>query len=74
MDVSTIVSIISPWAFLACFYMARWVFKQMDIYRADIKEQQEDHKAEIRKVTEALNNNTKALIDLSAYIRGSDMK
>ena len=76
MDVSTIVSLISSLGFpiIACIYMARWVSKQMDSYRADIKEMQEDHKAEIGKVTEALNNNTKALIELSAYIRGSDMK
>lgn len=71
MDVSTIVSLISSLGFpiIACIYMARWVSKQMDSYRADIKELQEDHKAEIGKVTEALNNNTRALIELSAYIK-----
>lgn len=76
MDVSTIVSLISSLGFpiIACIYMARWVSKQMDSYRADIKELQDDHKAEISKVTEALNNNTKALIELSAYIKGSDIK
>lgn len=76
MDVSTIVSLISSLGFpiIACIYMARWVSKQMDSYRADIKELQEDHKAEIGKVTEALNNNTKALIELSAYIKRSDIK
>lgn len=76
MDVSTIVSLISSLGFpiIACIYMARWVSKQMDSYRADIKELQEDHKSEISKVTEALNNNTKALIELSAYIKRSDAK
>lgn len=76
MDVSAIVSLISSLGFpiIACIYMARWVSKQMDSYRADIKELQEDHKAEIGKVTEALNNNTKALIELSAYIKRSDVK
>ena len=76
MDVSTIDSLISSLGvpIIVCIYMARLVSKQMDSYRADIKELQEDHKAEIRKVTEALNNNAKALIELSAYIRGSDMK
>ena len=54
--------------------MARFVTKQLDSYRADIKELQDEHKAEIGKVTEALNNNTKALIELSAYIKGSDIK
>ena len=76
MDVSTIVSLISSLGFpiIACIYMARFVTKQLDSYRADIKELQDDHKAEISKVTEALNNNTKALIELSAYIKGSDIK
>lgn len=76
MDASTIVSLISSLGFpiIACIYMARWVSKQMDSYRADIKELQEDHKIEISKVTEALNNNTKALIELSAYIKRSDIK
>jgi predicted DNA-binding ArsR family transcriptional regulator len=76
MDVSTIVSLISSLDFtiIACIYMARWVYKKMDRYRADIKELQEDHKSEIIKVTEALNNNTKALIELSAYIKRSDTK
>lgn len=76
MDVSAIVSLISSLGFpiIACIYMARWVSKQMDSYRADIKELQEDHKAEIGKVTEALNNNTNALIELSAYIKRSDVK
>lgn len=76
MDVSTIVSLISSLGFpiIACIYMARFVTKQLDSYRADIKELQDEHKAEIGKVTEALNNNTKALIELSAYIKGSDIK
>lgn len=71
MDVSTIVSLISSLGFpiVACIYMANYTRKQIDVYRADIKELQAEHKSEIGKVTEALDNNTRALIELSAYIK-----
>lgn len=71
MDVSTIVSLISSLGFpiVACIYMANYTRKQIDVYRADIKELQAEHKAEISKVTDALDNNTRALIELSAYIK-----
>ena len=71
MDVSTVVSLISSLGFpiVACIYMANYTRKQIDVYRADIKELQAEHKAEISKVTEALDNNTRALIELSAYIK-----
>ena len=44
----------------------------MDCYREDIKEMQKEHKEEIGKVTEALNNNTRAVIELSDYIKRKD--
>lgn len=71
MDASTVVSLISSLGFpiVACIYMANYTRKQIDVYRADIKELQAEHKAEISKVTEALDNNTRALIELSAYIK-----
>lgn len=71
MDVSTIVSLISSLGFpiVACIYMAGYTRKQIDVYRQDIKELQAEHKEEIGRVTEALDNNTKALIELSAYIK-----
>lgn len=71
MDASTIVSLISSLGFpiVACIYMAKYTQKQIDVYRADIKELQAEHKNEISKVTEALDNNTRALIELSAYIK-----
>jgi hypothetical protein len=49
--------------------MAKYVEKQINNYRTDIKEMQTEHKEEIGKVTEALDNNTKALIELSTYIK-----
>lgn len=74
MDAGTIGALISSIGFpiLACIYMARWVTKQMDCYREDIKEMQKEHKEEIGKVTEALNNNTRAVIELSDYIKRKD--
>ena len=71
MDAGTIGALISSIGFpiLACIYMARWITKQMDSYREDIKEIQQNHKEEIARVTDALDNNTKALNELSAYIR-----
>lgn len=71
MDAGTIGALVSSIGFpiLACIYMARWITKQMDSYREDIKEIQQNHKEEIARVTEALDNNTKALNELSAYIK-----
>ena len=45
----------------ACLAMGYYVFRQIDTYRNDIKELQQEHKEEISKMTEALNNNTMAL-------------
>ena len=45
----------------ACLAMGYYVFRQIDNYRNDIKELQQEHKEEISKMTEALNNNTMAL-------------
>ena len=71
MDAQTIISLVSSLGFpiIACIYMAKYVEKQINNYRTDIKEMQTEHKEEIGKVTEALDNNTKALIELSTYIK-----
>lgn len=71
MDAQTIISLVSSLGFpiIACIYMAKYVEKQINNYRTDIKEMQAEHKEEIGKVTEALDNNTKALIELSTYIK-----
>lgn len=45
----------------ACLCMGYFIKTQIDSYRQDIKELQKEHKEEIGKVTEALNNNTIAL-------------
>jgi len=54
----------------ACLAMGYFIKNQIDSYRADIKELQNDHKQEISKVTEALNNNTIALQKLVDKIEG----
>lgn len=71
MDAQTIISLVSSLGFpiIACIYMAKYVEKQINNYRTDIKEMQTEHKEEIGKVTEALDNNTRALIELSTYIK-----
>jgi gas vesicle protein len=45
----------------ACVAMAIYVKTQTENYRSDVKDIQKEHKEEIAKVTEALNNNTLAL-------------
>lgn len=63
MDLASIGSLVTsigiPGAF--CILLAWYVKKQTDDYRTDVKEIQREHKEEISKVTEALNNNTLAL-------------
>lgn len=46
---------------VACLFMGWYVKYQTDNYRAEVKDMQKEHKEEITKVTEALNNNTIAL-------------
>lgn len=45
----------------ACVAMGVYVKAQTENYRSDVKDIQKEHKEEIAKVTEALNNNTLAL-------------
>lgn len=56
----------------ACLAMGYFIKNQIDSYRADIKELQSEHKQEIGKVTEALNNNTIALQKLVDKIEGGE--
>ena len=59
----TFISIISSLGFpiAACLYMAKYVKEQTASYRQDIMDLRKEHKDEIAKVSEALNNNTIAL-------------
>lgn len=71
----TFISIISSLGFpiAACLYMAKYVREQTASYRQDIKDLRKEHKDEIAKVSEALNNNTIALNKLCEKLeRGSE--
>lgn len=57
--VSLITSVGFP--IVACMALGFYVFKQIENYRNDIKDIQKEHKEEISKMTEALNNNTIAI-------------
>ncbi len=63
MTANEIVTIISSLGFpiFCCLALGYYVKTQTDSYRNDVKELQNQHKEEITKVTEALNNNTVAL-------------
>lgn len=58
-----ILTLLSNYAFpiVCCVAMGFYVKYSTDCYRSDVKELQKEHKEEIAKITEALNNNTLAL-------------
>lgn len=60
MDVNTIITAIGSLGFpiVACCAMAYFFAKVNENYRLDIKEMSTNHKQEIDKLTEAVNNNT----------------
>lgn len=59
----TVVQMITTVGFpiVACLFMGWYVKYQTDSYRTEVKDMQKEHKEEITKVTEALQNNTLAL-------------
>lgn len=63
MDANTIITMVGSLGFpiVACIGMAWFFAKANDNYRLDLKESAERHKVEIDKMSEAINNNTKAL-------------
>lgn len=50
---------------VACLGMGWYVKYQTDSYKEEVKEMRKEHKEEIGKMSEALNNNTEALIKLT---------
>lgn len=60
MDANTVVTLIGSLGFpiVACLGMAWFFAKVNDNYRSDIKEMNSQHKEEMDKMTEAINNNT----------------
>lgn len=63
MDINAITNLLTSVGFpiCCCFGLGWYVKYQTDNYRAEVKDIQNQHKEEITKVTEALNNNTLAL-------------
>ena len=60
MDVNSIVTIISSLGFpiVACVGMGWFVKYTTDMHNKDMKEERESHCAEVKQITEAINNNT----------------
>ncbi len=50
---------------VACLGMGWYVKYQTDNYREEVRDMQKEHKEEISRITEALNNNTQALEKLA---------
>ena len=67
MDMGSIAQLITSLGFpvVACILMGYYIKLQTDYYRSDVKDLQAQHKDEMIQVTEAVNNNTKALLQRS---------
>ncbi len=60
MDANTIITMVGSLGFpiVACIFMGIFFNKVNENYRQDIKELSTNHRNEMDKVTEAINNNT----------------
>lgn len=67
MDIASITQLITAVGFpiVACLMMGYYIKLQTDNYRADVEQLNSQHKDEMLKVTEAVNNNTIALTKLA---------
>lgn len=67
MDIASITQLITAVGFpiVACLMMGYYIKLQTDNYRADVEQLSSQHKDEMLKVTEAVNNNTIALTKLA---------
>lgn len=67
MDIASITQLITAVGFpiVACLMMGYYIKLQTDNYRADVEQLNAQHKDEMLKVTEAVNNNTIALTKLA---------
>ena len=63
MDANTIITLVGSLGFpiVACFGLGWFVKYQTDNNNKEVSEMRKEHKEEIAKVTEALNNNNLAL-------------
>lgn len=69
-----IATLIGQYAFpiVACVVMAWYVKYTGDQSRADLNSTRSAHEEEIEKLTEAVNNNTRAIEKLLIYIGGKN--
>lgn len=67
MDPAGITQLITAVGFpiVACILLGYYIKAQTENYRKDVSELQTQHKEEMSKITEALNNNTLALTKLT---------
>ena len=63
MDVIQLISSVG-FPIVACFGMGYYVKYQTDTYRGEVSDMRKEHKEEIAKITDALNNNTFAVTKL----------
>lgn len=73
MDVIQLISSVG-FPIVACLGMGWYVKYQTDSYREEVKDMQKEHKEEIQKMSDALNNNTAALQRLCDKLDGGDNK
>lgn len=66
-----IVRLISTVGFpiVACLLLGWYVKYQTDSYRSEVQDIQKEHREEVQKMTEAINNNTVALTQLCEKIK-----
>ena len=70
MDANAIIQMVGSLGFpiVACIAMGWYVKYQTDQNNKEVKEMRDEHRKEIEKVTEALNNNTLAIQKLSDHL------
>jgi Skp family chaperone for outer membrane proteins len=71
MDVIQLISSVG-FPIVACLGMGWYVKYQTDSYREEVKDMQKEHKEEIQKMSDALNNNTAALQRLCDKLDGGE--
>ena len=69
MDVVQLISSVG-FPIVACLGMGWYVKYQTDNYRNEVQDMRKEHKDEIAKITQALNNNTQAVTKLCDKLDG----
>lgn len=73
MDVIQLISSVG-FPIVACLGMGWYVKYQTDNYRNEVQDMRKEHKDEIAKITQALNNNTQAVTKLCDKLDGGGVK